>query len=90
MQLNDLLYIKELNYTLVLLTGTMRCWQCNNFNNYSSFCSHLGRPNVATTLYDELLITLTDTYGDDSHYVAKALHLIGGSLTPHQKYDKSE
>lgn len=42
------------------------------------------------TLYEESLTTLYNVYGDYSPNVARALHWIGGSLTPHKKYDQSE
>jgi len=54
------------------------------------YYSHLGKIDVAMALYKEPLTTLSSMYGDCSPNVAKALRLIGGSLTPHQKFDQSE
>ena len=37
-----------------------------------------------------LLEALRHRYGEKSHYMAVALHRIGGCLTPHEEYTESE
>lgn len=59
---------------------------CLTFYNYS----HLGKLNEAKVLFQDLLQSLKTMYGEKSRPMAKALHQIGGCLTPHEEYVESE
>ena len=75
-----------------IITVTMYRKECSYNSSYDYnhifYCSHLG--NLDSAYYEDVLTTLSNMYGDHSPDVARALHSIGGSLTPYKEYDQSE
>ena len=53
-------------------------------------CSHLGKQDAATKIFQSVLKICTAEYGEHSCEVALTLRLMGGSLHPYGEYDKAE